>query len=574
MRYLMGLAAGCAVGLWLAGSAALAGPREDCANAKDPDLAIKACSQLIRRNPRDTAAYGGRGIAHANKGDYDRAIADLDEAIRLNPRDGRAYSSRGTVYSEKGAYDRAVTDFNEAIRLNPKDVPALSNRGFTYILKGDYDRAVTDLNEAIRLNPRDAISYTNRGKAYRGKGEYERALADHNKAVKLDPSVSLSYLYRGETYEAKGDHDKAIDDYKKALSLAAESKWESDRQEEARQRLAALQAALLAPAPAPAEMAPAAPKAPRPDGPPAAAPAPAPTAVAPPPAAPPAATAVLGRRVALVIGNAGYKVGPLQNPGNDATAVAEALEKQLKFDKVILKLNLGSEGFRAALREFSREAAGAGLALVYFAGHGTEVGGRNFLIPVDAALARAGDLDLEAIALDIVLAQLAGVRTLKLVILDACRNNLFPLAGAQRSGSRGLVRIEPEENTLVVYAAKDGTTADDGAGRRHSPFTEALLKHIATPSLEINYLFREVRDEVVAATGKAQQPHVYGTLGRTKIYLRQSGMRHPARWLPAWQHGPIAYVRPALMCEPPRLVFKARQQDWRAPPPAACPAPP
>jgi len=224
--------------------------------------------------------------------------------------------------------------------------------------------------------------------------------------------------------------------------------------------------------------------------------------------------------VALVIGNAGYKVGPLQNPGNDAAAVADALRETLKFDKVILKLNLGFEGFRAALREFSREAAGAGVALVYFAGHGTEVGGKNFLIPVDAALAKGGDLSLEAIPLDTVLEQLAGVTTLKLVILDACRNNIFPLSGAVRSASRGLFRIEPEENTLIVYAARDGTTADDGAGRKHSPFTEALLKHIATPGLEIQYLFREVRDDVLAATGRVQQPHVYGTLGRTKIYLR------------------------------------------------------
>jgi uncharacterized caspase-like protein len=148
------------------------------------------------------------------------------------------------------------------------------------------------------------------------------------------------------------------------------------------------------------------------------------------------------------------------------------------------------------------------------------VGGKNFLIPVDAMLAKAGDLDLEAIALDTVMAQLSGVTSLKLVILDACRNNIFPLAGAHRSASRGLSRVEPEENTLVLYAAKDGTTADDGMGRRHSPFTEAFLKHIATPGLEIRFLLGEVRDDVMAATGRVQQPHVYGTLGRTKIYLR------------------------------------------------------
>jgi formylglycine-generating enzyme required for sulfatase activity len=133
---------------------------------------------------------------------------------------------------------------------------------------------------------------------------------------------------------------------------------------------------------------------------------------------------------------------------------------------------------------------------------------------------RASDLSLETIALDTVLEQLAGVTRLKLVILDACRNNLFPVAGGKRSVTRGLSRIEPEDNTLVVYAAKDGTTAEDGAGRRHSPFTESLLKHIATPDLEINFVFRRVRDDVVAATSPVQTPHVYGTLGGREVYLR------------------------------------------------------
>jgi formylglycine-generating enzyme required for sulfatase activity len=227
----------------------------------------------------------------------------------------------------------------------------------------------------------------------------------------------------------------------------------------------------------------------------------------------------LGRRVALVIGNADYKVGPLGNPVNDAEAVAEVLERQLKFDKVILRTNLKAQAFRAALLELSREALGAEVAALFFAGHGTEVNGKNYLIPVDAGLAKAGDLGLEAIPLDLVLEQLAGATRLKLVILDACRNNVFPMAGARRAVTRGLSRIEPEDNTLVVYAAKEGTTADDGPGQRHSPFTAALLKHIATPGLEVTFVFRRVRDEVVASTSPVQTPHVYGTLGGAEVYL-------------------------------------------------------
>jgi hypothetical protein len=240
----------------------------------------------------------------------------------------------------------------------------------------------------------------------------------------------------------------------------------------------------------------------------------------PPKAKEPIAPLALGKRVALVIGNAAYQIGPLQNPINDAEAVAKTLQTELKFDKVMLKKDVTYDGFRAALREFSREAVGAGLALVYYAGHGTENSNKNYLIPVDAQLAKVGDLDLEAVALETVISQLSGVTKLKLVILDACRNNAFPLAGGNRGSTRGLYRVEPEENTVVFYAAKDGTVADDGPGRVHSPFTEALLKHIATPGLEIRYLLGEVRDDVMAATGKSQQPQVYGTLGRAKIYLR------------------------------------------------------
>jgi uncharacterized protein YecT (DUF1311 family) len=228
---------------------------------------------------------------------------------------------------------------------------------------------------------------------------------------------------------------------------------------------------------------------------------------------------VQAKRVALIVGNADYKVGPLQNPVNDATAIADALRNKLRFDNVILKRNVGAEAFRVALGEFRQQAMGADLAVIYFAGHGIEIGGRNFLIPVDATLAQVGDVELQAIALDTVLKQLGGVRKLRLVILDACRNNPFAIAGAKRNLIRGLSRVEPEDNTLIAYAAKDGTTADDGPGRLHSPFTEALLTHIGTPGVDVRFLFAHVRNEVMKMTHREQQPHLYGTLGPDQLFL-------------------------------------------------------
>src|SRR5262245_10660156 len=256
--------------------------------------------------------------------------------------------------------------------------------------------------------------------------------------------------------------------------------------------------------------------------------------------------AIADKRMALVVGNSAYSVGPLESPVNDASAIAEAFQRKLGFDDVRLKTNLGADAFRMALLEFARDSAGADIGVVYFAGHGTESGGRNFLIPVDARLQRAGDLDLEAIALDTVLGQLSGVGKLKLVILDACRNSLFPLSGARRSASRGLARIEPEGNTLVAYAAKDGTTADDGTGRRHSPFTEALLKYVARPGLEIRQLFGYVRDEVATATGQQQQPYLYGSLGGPGFFLQPPELQ-PAVAAPP----PVIQPQPQPISPPP-----------------------
>jgi uncharacterized caspase-like protein len=234
------------------------------------------------------------------------------------------------------------------------------------------------------------------------------------------------------------------------------------------------------------------------------------------PVAPAAEAAVAsGRRVALVIGNAAYLKWPrLENPGNDAVAVAAALESQIGFDKVVLKRDLTAEDFAATLDDFAKVAIGSDLALIYFAGHGMEVSGGNFLIPIDAKLSTATDLNLPGLPLDAVMRRLDGVRKLKLVILDACRDN--PLG---RGSGRGLKAIEPDGDTLVVYAAKAGTTAADEAGQGHSPFTQAFLKHVVKPGLDVRQLFGYVRDETLALTRKAQQPWTYGTLGGDPIYL-------------------------------------------------------
>ena len=229
------------------------------------------------------------------------------------------------------------------------------------------------------------------------------------------------------------------------------------------------------------------------------------------------------RRVALVIGNASYGHHPkLPNVPNDAAAMA-ALFKAAKFDAVEVKENLGVAELRKTLREFSTLAVGADMAVVYFAGHGIELDRTNYLIPVDAKLNADIDVEDETVSLDRVVQLLEPAKRLQLVILDACREN--PFAGsikravATRAIGRGLGRIEPAtSNTLIAFATKANAVADDGKGA-NSPFTAALVKHLATPGLDVILALRRVRDEVLASTGNKQEPYFAGTLGGSTLAL-------------------------------------------------------
>ncbi|APO49073.1 caspase family protein [Bradyrhizobium diazoefficiens] len=227
-------------------------------------------------------------------------------------------------------------------------------------------------------------------------------------------------------------------------------------------------------------------------------------------------------RVALVIGNGAYeKVPELPNPTRDAADIGRALER-LDF-KITQVKNANAQEMRKAVVEFGRAAEGADLAVVFYAGHGMEVSGENWLIPVSAELRSDTDIESEAISLRSVSLQVSKARKLGLVILDACRNNPFAAkmkrSIATRAVARGLAPTEPSDNVLIAYAARDGTTASDGDGR-NSPFTASLLRHIETPGLEISFLFRRVRDDVMAATKREQQPFVYGSLSKEEIYLK------------------------------------------------------
>jgi tetratricopeptide (TPR) repeat protein len=225
-------------------------------------------------------------------------------------------------------------------------------------------------------------------------------------------------------------------------------------------------------------------------------------------------------RVALVIGNANYaSVARLGNPISDAQTVASALRK-VGFTTVTVQTDLGVTAMRQALQSFGALAASSDVALVYYAGHGMEAGGVNYLIPVDARLASARDIEFETVPLDLVLHAVEGAHRLKLVVLDACRNNPFAaqMQSDNRAIGRGLARVEPEGDTLVAYAAKAGTTADDGAAG-NSPFATVFARDLAIPGLDIRLMLGKVRDDVLQATNHQQEPFVYGSLGGEAFYF-------------------------------------------------------
>lgn len=209
-----------------------------------------------------------------------------------------------------------------------------------------------------------------------------------------------------------------------------------------------------------------------------------------------------GQRVALVIGNGAYGVSPLRNAVNDARGMAEALAR-CGFEVIRLE-NAGRTEMFTALRTFGTRLRQGGVGLFYFAGHGMQVKGRNFLIPVGADITGEDEVAAQALEVDLVLAKMesAGNR-MNLLILDACRNN--PFGAKQRSGASGLAQMEAPEGTYIAFATAPGRTAADGSGD-HGLFTGQLLVHLPQPGLKLEDVFKRVRSGVLKASGGGQMP--------------------------------------------------------------------
>ncbi|MHC4049952.1 tetratricopeptide repeat protein [Bradyrhizobium sp. 25ACV] len=485
-------------------------------NKRDYDRAIETLSIAIDLDPDYVIALNLRGLAYERKGQDDLAMADYNLALQKRPTYGVPYNNRGVIYARRGAlqsaiddfslsikytpkfllgwtnrarartlmkdFDGAITDFAEAEKIDPAAPQIASNRCITYGMMGKYAQALADCNGLIERQPKNVFAINNRADVSMMKGDLDAALKDYNTAIQINPNNIRAHSGRGQIYERKKDLAQARADYR----AAAYSLTKFDEPDVARARAVAQErlAALTLQAPA----------------------------------------GVTGRRVALVIGNGAYKnVHALPNPPRDSKLIASVL-RDVGFQSVISVNDLTRDKFFDALKAFAEEAEKADWAVVYYAGHGFEIGGVNYLVPVDAKLAADKDAETQAVALEQVIAAVGAARKMRLVVLDACRDNPFA-PSMQRTLSlklvdKGFSNIEPGAGFMVVYAAKHGETAMDGDGSANSPFATALAREIKQPRIEIRKLFDIIRDDVWAATRHEQQPFTYGSPpGREDFYF-------------------------------------------------------
>ena len=497
----------------------------------DYERAIVDFNRTIQLKPTYATAYAGRCGAYITKGDLDRAIADCSIALQLEP-DASTYRSRADAFYSKKEYDRAIADFSRALQLDPGNIDTLKGRASAYKDKGDADQAIGDLTEALRLDPTDPVAGKIRGDIFFGKSEYDKAIADYDQALRFKSGIPAYWNNRGLAHSQRGEQDLAIRDFNQALAirasfptalmnrgLAYRSKGEIERaktdftaalglpsedaeaqeaQATARAQLAEIDSARQT----------------------------AQTTEAKPSSVLDAAAPPTGKRIALVIGNSAYRnVQPLRNPANDAHAVAEEFRRS-GFAEVVEKQNLSLSELSSELKAFGDKALDADWAVIYYAGHGIEVGGVNYVIPIDAELKTTSHVEEEAIPLDRLISKVEAGRKLRLVILDACRDNPFvqriASVGATRSVGRGLGRIEPTRGNMVAYSARDGQVALDGDGA-NSPFAAALVQHLKEPGLEISLLFRKIHDTVWNKTHGEQEPFTYGALPAEALYFKALG---------------------------------------------------
>jgi Tfp pilus assembly protein PilF len=529
-------------------------------DAGDRDSAIANYTQAIRTDPKYATAINNRAYAYMELDDLDKALADSKKAIQLESRDPSFFDTRGAIYLKMGALDRAIGDFDQALRLDPLYPGAFARRGLAYEAKNDLARARADYQAALAL----PTKYKSGAWARDTAREHLLALppappadaasqAIHAAATPIGTTpgnASVATPPAAQKSPVTASAAPTIDTAPAAPTASAPKTPPVLAHPPATTQTAAIAPAaaaptagtpkgapVLTPPPAPpatsqtAAIAPAAPTTSIPKGPPALIPplappatnqtaAIAPAAAAPTDSLPAKATnpvgPVAGRRVALVIGNSIYTALPfLLTPRHDAEDMVAVL-KSLDFE-VLTGIDLKRLEMEEMFIRFGRLARNADTALVFYAGHGIQHNGENYLAPVDATFEDEADLRKLTRVRDII-GDLQGASQGRVLIVDACRVDevvaravaKLPAARAAAFGN-GLAWVSGAEGTLIAFADQANHAAADGKAR-NSPFTQALLKQLPTPGVELRTVMTRVRSDVVTATKGAQRPELFDSL--------------------------------------------------------------
>jgi tetratricopeptide (TPR) repeat protein len=513
-------------------------------SSKAYPLAVAAYSKAIALNPDLYSAYEGRGLAHYGLLDIDAAIADFDQSLQLNPKASLSFAGRANARYLRNEIAEGMADAEMAIKLSPGDEYMISALGNGHLAKQDFvkaqalfeqaqiadgaslralrglaaatmeqddaDKALTLLDTALQQAPEEFGPYAMRGHIILSKGRVDEAIGNFEKALSTNNLDGVAYWGLGLAYAQKGDVEKARLNFQESLKPYRLYGFQQKRASEAllalgnskTDELSALandktdtpQVATKGDTEQPVTQLP---------------------AIAFDP----------GKRVALVIGNSAYEnANTLPNPTRDAKAIATAL-RGLGFE-VIEGQDLALADMQGKLKDFAQKSSDADVALFYYAGHGMQVGDKNYLVPTDAKLKEATAVDFELVDVNTSVVQyLGGENRTGIIILDSCRDN--PLSrsfsrsfGKTRSGlvQQGMAPMSADDGGLIfAFATSPGDVAEDGEGQ-NSPFTTALLAHMATPGIELEQMMKRVKKDVYTATNKRQQPWVNSAL-RDEIFL-------------------------------------------------------
>ncbi len=409
-----------------------------------------------------------------NTTDTNLKIEYAGNAIKADPGNALGYFLRGHARASISRNQEAMADYSEAIRLNPKYADAYNNRGSLFFDQGNFKAAVEDYNQAIAYNPELVMSFYNRGSAKNGLGDYQDAIIDFEHTLRLDPKYTRAYINKGRSLFNLKQYQEALDFFAQGEALDPTLTYHLEDKKKTEEALRAV--------------------------------------------AKPEKQAVLLRRFALIIGNSAYDGGKSLEgrPNNDAKDIAARLES-VGF-KVFRYNDLRKQqDFLEVFRSFGQLAKNADVALFFYAGHGVEVNGENYIIPTQAKLTNREDVDYEAFPVRRVLDEFAKLNTKSnIILLDACREN--PFRSWSRGEDRGFKLIDITQtgldNLFIGYATAPGSVARNGSGR-NGVFTSALLKFLYRGQ-RFDDIFQDTVNEVLIQTKNAQRPFQTSSL-RTRL---------------------------------------------------------